>query len=100
MTREQAREAASDTPRTDERIVILEDLPWVNALFSRQLEDELNEANSEINILNQKIVLLYERLDEKNQRIRLLRESGDELLRDNQDISNINRWRQAKEVAS
>jgi hypothetical protein len=89
----------SDTPRTDERIVILEDSQWVNAPFAKQLEDELNEANSEINMLNRKVVLLYERLEEKNKRIKLLQHAGDEMLRDNQDMENLNRWWKAKEVS-
>ena len=86
MTREQARESENDTPRTDKRIVILEDSQWVNALFAKQLENELNEANSEINMLNRKVVLLYERLEEQNKRIKLLQHAGDEILRDNQDM--------------
>ena len=91
--------SVSDTPRTDERIVILEDSQWVNALFAKQLENELNEANSEINMLNRKVVLLYERLEEKNKRIKLLQHAGDEILRDNQDMENLNRWWKAKEVS-
>ena len=97
MTLEQARESANDTPRTDERIVILEDSQWVNAPFAKQLEDELNEANSEINMLNRKVVLLYERWEEQNKRIKFLQHAGDEILRDNQDMENVNRWWKAKE---
>ena len=91
--------SVSDTPRTDERIVILEDSQWVNAPFAKQLEDELNAANSEINMINRKVVLLYERLEEKNKRIKLLQHAGDEMLRDNQDMENLNRWWKAKEVS-
>ena len=90
--------SVSDTPRTDERIVILEDSQWVNAPFAKQLEDELNEANSEINLLNRKVVLLYERWEEQNKRIKLLQHAGNEILRDNQDMENVNRWWKAKEV--
>ncbi len=36
--------------------------------------------------------------EEQKQRIKRLEEAGDELLYDNDDMVNINRWRNAKEV--
>jgi hypothetical protein len=47
----------------------------VDVAFARQLERELNAAN---------------------ERIKRLEEAGDELLRDNEDMANINRWHKAK----
>jgi peroxiredoxin len=38
----------SETPRTDDRAVIIDGNPWVNAPFARQLERELNAANQRI----------------------------------------------------
>ncbi len=41
----------SDTPRTDDRTVIIDGNQWVNAPFARQLERELNAANGRIELL-------------------------------------------------
>ncbi len=41
----------SDTPRTDDRTVIIDGNQWVNAPFARQLERELNAANERISKL-------------------------------------------------
>jgi hypothetical protein len=35
---------------------------------------------------------------EMQERIKLLEEAGDEILRDNQDMANVNRWWRAKEA--
>ena len=43
----------SDTPRTDDRAVIIDGNPWVNAPFARQLERELNAAYERINRLEE-----------------------------------------------
>jgi len=69
----------SDTPRTDaeEYYPHCSKSTVCNASFCRQLERELNAAND---------------------RIKRLEEVGDELLRDNDDMANINRWLKAKEV--
>ena len=76
----------SDTPKTDGLLTEILDAygfvhqgncpqRWVN--HARELERELNAAN---------------------QRIKRLEEAGDELLRDNDDMANINRWLRAKEA--
>jgi hypothetical protein len=70
-------QAVSDTPRTNlEAFFPHESMYQVcDADFARQLERELQEANK---------------------RIKRLEEVGDELLRDNDDMANINRWHKAK----
>ena len=67
----------SDTPRTDAEAFLPHDSKYrvCDADFARQLERELNAAND---------------------RIKRLEEAGDELLRDNEDMANINRWHKAK----
>ena len=70
----------SDTPRTDAHNWNEGhyDDPLHSLLdFAKQLERELNAAND---------------------RIKRLEEAGDELLRDNDDMANINRWLRAKEA--
>ena len=67
----------SVTPRTDDRIVFIDGNPWVNAPFAQSLERELNAAH---------------------ERIKRLEEAGHELLYDNDNMENINRWRKAKEA--
>jgi hypothetical protein len=68
----QGGKAMSDTPRTDEN-----EFDWVTASFARKLERELNAAQ---------------------ERIKRLEEAGNELMYDNDDMANINRWRKAKEA--
>ena len=71
----------SDTPRTDDAEYLSFDseppqsLEMVDVTFARTLERELNAAS---------------------ERIKRLEEAGDELLRDNEDMANINRWHKAK----
>ena len=62
----------SDTPHTDDRIIVINRNLWVNASFSRQLERELNAANSKVERLNQKVAELYEGAEEQKKRIRQL----------------------------
>ena len=42
-----------DTPMTNDRVVIFDGNPWVNAPFARSLERELNAANERIKRLVQ-----------------------------------------------
>jgi len=49
----------------------------------------------------------YDRIEElelklvsANEQIRRLEEAGDELMYDNDDMTNINRWHKAKEIKS
>ena len=69
----------SDTPRTDAEAFLPHDSKYrvCDADFVRQLERELNAAN---------------------ERIKRLEEAGNELMYDNDDMANINRWRKAKEA--
>ena len=63
----------SDTPRVDQ-------VHWNHAYLKEEaykLERELNAAQ---------------------QRIKRLEEAGDELMYDNDDMANINRWHKAKEA--
>jgi hypothetical protein len=87
----------SDTPRTDKilfSVDVCDGEDVVNLWFARQLEHELTAANQ--------VIRQQQLLDEENlrlqERIKRLEEAGDELLRDNDDIANINRWHKAKEA--
>jgi hypothetical protein len=106
----------SDTPRTDAaRPPYTELQEFVPAEFARQLERHLNGANDLIvrlqAITNDPHALWINWLRgsvglpvgigdvrQYQNRIKRLEEAGDELLRDNDDIANINRWRKAKEA--
>lgn len=73
----------SDTPRTDDRIVVVTMLQshpkmeMVNAPFARELERELNAANSEVERLTRKVAQMYEGAEEQRQRIQSLIEERD-----------------------
>lgn len=60
--------------------------------------DALLKHKAENEHLTNKIHQLYEGAEEQHQRIKRLEEAGDELLRDNDDMANINRWLRAKEA--
>jgi len=60
----------------------------------KRLEEELIDAKGQWAALVADVVL-YE---DRGERIKRLEEAGDALLRDNDDMENINRWRKAKEV--
>ena len=84
----------SNTPMTD--AFDGEDSEWSPAkpknwpAFSRKLERELNAANQ--------IAKKYEdRYFDCLERIKRLKEAGDELMYDNDDMANINRWHKAKD---
>lgn len=67
----------NDTPRTDSARHNENDPYMAIASECSKLERELNAAND---------------------RIKRLEDAGDELLRDNDDMANINRWLRAKEA--
>jgi hypothetical protein len=46
--------------------------------------------------LERKLAATRKYLSEVSERIKRLEEAGDELLRDNDDMANINRWHKAK----
>ena len=58
----------------------------------------IEDLQAEIDRLTNKVAQLYEGAEEQHQRIKRLEEAGDELLRDNDDMANINRWLRAKEA--
>jgi hypothetical protein len=60
----------------------------------KRLEEELIDAKGQWAALIADVVL-YE---DRGERIKRLEEAGDELLRDNDDMANINRWHQTKEA--
>ena len=90
------------------------DAAWDDYVFQQQ-EEKIEELKRELNAANQiirqqqlleeenlrltaKVAQLYEGAEEQHQRIKRLEEAGDELLRDNDDMANINRWLRAKEA--
>jgi uncharacterized protein Yka (UPF0111/DUF47 family) len=80
----------SDTPRTDDRTVIIDGNQWVNAPFARQLERELNEANKTIRLQHELMTTAEKRgvdkakeeLNQANQRIKQLETENDALRAD------------------
>jgi hypothetical protein len=65
----------SDTPRTDEKDYYNDYIWWVNASFARQLEHELNAANSKIELLmsaNADVARIADERDAAENRIGLL----------------------------
>ena len=61
-----------DTPMTNDRVVIFDGNPWVNAPFARSLERELNAANGEIERLRKANLQLREGGEEQKQCIHSL----------------------------
>jgi hypothetical protein len=110
MAQSQGGKAVSDTPRTDcaWKPDGGDGYPTVDVDLARQLERELNAANERIKMLEEDLidaknqyavlaadVVLYE---DRGERIKRLEEAGDALLRDNDDMENINRWHKAKDA--
>jgi hypothetical protein len=58
----------SETPRTDDRAVIIDGNPWVNAPFARQLERELNAANQRIQRLEEALTWYESKVSDCNRR--------------------------------
>ncbi len=94
----------SDTPRTDDRTVIIDGNQWVNAPFARQLERELNAANVEIELLmsaNADVARIAGERDAAEKRIKRLEEAGDAILNaenDDEEYKAIIQWNKAKEA--
>jgi predicted RNase H-like nuclease (RuvC/YqgF family) len=57
-----------------------------------------HRTGNKMEMLNQKIKELELKLESANERIKRLQEAGNELMYDNDDMANINRWLKAKEV--
>jgi len=87
----------------------LREVGWFNrAIMMDAAANEIQKLNDRINQLKEELmdaknkyaalvadVALYE---DRGERIKRLEEAGGELLYDNDDMANINRWRKAKEV--
>ena len=84
----------SDTPISDSTPHNVADL----GMQIRRLERQLNAANVELEEKRKDIVYLATEKAKLEERIKRLEEAGDELLRDNDDMVNINRWHKAKEA--
>jgi hypothetical protein len=85
-----ATKMIGDTPISDSTPHNVADL----GMLCRRIERELNAANA--------IIRQQQLLDEENlrlqERIKRLEAAGDELMYDNDDMANINRWHKAKEA--
>jgi hypothetical protein len=84
----------SDTPRTDAAIGNSQDRSWMDGTLCRQLERELDSANS--------IIRQQQLLDEANlrlqERIKRLEEGGDEAIYPFEYAARVRIWTEAKEV--
>ena len=85
----------SDTPRTDEAQF---GTGRVSVYFARILEHELNAANVEIEEKRKDVVWLATEKAKLENYVMRLEEAGHELLYDNDNMENINRWHKAKEA--
>ena len=63
-----------DTPMTNDRVVVIDGNPWVNAPFARSLERELNAANDRIKQRDEWNERLDERIDRLEEKIIFLSE--------------------------
>ena len=79
-----------DTPMTNDRVVIFDGNPWVNAPFARSLERELNAANVEIERLTAKVAQLYAGAEEQNKRIKRLEEMYEKEIGENDKFIGTN----------
>ena len=64
----------------------------------RDIPDWIVKKNWELTDLANAYLELVHKHTLSEERIKRLEEAGDELLRDNDDMANINRWRKAKEA--
>ena len=81
----------NDTPRTDAGLEYDDTTVDDVKDFARSLERELNRACEMFRKLNIHALNLADR-------IKRLEAAGDELMYDNDDMANINRWNKAKEA--
>ena len=87
-----------DTPMTNDRVVIFDGNPWVNAPFARSLERELNAAHVEIEEKRKDIVYLATEKAKLEDRIKRLEEDGDEAICPIEYATRVRIWRKAKEA--
>ena len=104
MDSEENKMKTSDTPRSDAAEYLQYDtepplpLGLVDVEFARKLEIELNTAVANEAFAENKAYMLEKELKQAQDRIKRLEDAGDELMYDNDDIANINRWNKAKEA--
>ena len=87
-----------DTPMTNDRVVIFDGNPWVNAPFARSLERELNAANVEIEEKRKDVVWLATEKAKLEDRIKRLEEAGDKAILNSYLPDRLAVWRKAKEA--
>ena len=88
----------SDTPRTDRVLKNCNGWHHVPIEIARELERELNAANVEIEEKRKDVVWLATEKAKLENYVMRLEEAGHELLYDNDNMENINRWHKAKEA--
>ena len=90
----------SETPRTDKEAFFPPEAKYniCDADFARTLERELNAANVEIEEKRKDVVWLATEKAKLENYVMRLEEAGHELLYDNDNMENINRWHKAKEA--
>ena len=89
-----ANKMVSDTPISDSTPHNVAEL----GMLCRKLKRELNTANAEIEEKRKDVVWLATEKAKLENYVMRLEEAGHELLYDNDNMENINRWHKAKEV--
>ena len=79
-----------DTPMTNDRVVIFDGNPWVNAPFARSLERELNAANVEIEEKRKDVVWLATEKAKLEERINRLEEMYEKEIGENDKFIGTN----------
>jgi flagellar motility protein MotE (MotC chaperone) len=69
----------------------------INDAFGKPMY-EADPTNAKYNSLQLQCYEQRKEIDRLNERIKRLEEAGDELMYDNDDMANINRWHKAKEA--
>ena len=69
----------------------------INDAFGKPMY-EADPTNAKYNSLQLQCYEQRKEIDRLNERIKRLEEAGDELMYDNDDMANINRWQKAKEA--
>jgi len=69
----------------------------INDAFGKPMY-EADPTNAKYNSLQLQCYEQRKEINRLNERIKRLEEAGDELMYDNDDMANINRWHKAKEA--
>ena len=89
-----ANKMVSDTPISDSTPHNVAEL----GMLCRKLKREINAANDEIEEKRKDVVWLATEKAKLENYVMRLEEAGHELLYDNDNMENINRWHKAKEA--